>query len=87
MKTTLTVLITLAVVAVLAMGVVYSGTVASGRVDLNALGLGQYTISVSATDGDDDRPNDSASSGPVTRTVTIPDDDAGGPLRIAGLAG
>jgi hypothetical protein len=63
--------------------VVYSSTNAAGAFDFNALGLGTYAITVSATDADNDRAGDSMSSA-ATRTVVVTDDDTDAPIISLG---
>jgi hypothetical protein len=66
--------------------VVYSSTAASGAFNFDALGLGTFAISVSATDNDNDWSGDASSAGPVLRTVTVTDDDTAGPAVTLGGA-
>src|SRR5437764_790030 len=56
---------------------------ASGTFDFNALGLGAYTISVSAADADNDRAGDSLSS-TASQSVVVSDDDIAGPVITLG---
>ncbi len=54
---------------------------ASGTFDLNSLGIGEFTISVVATDADTDRDNDQLTA-EAERTFTIVDDDTNVPTVL-----
>src|SRR5205823_2111403 len=62
---------------------VYTSTDASGSFDFNALGLGTYTMSISATDADNDRVGDKITSS-ASRTVVVSDDDTAAPIITLG---
>ena len=64
--------------------IIYSTTgtgAAISSYNFDAHGLGTYTIAVSATDADNDRPNDSASSA-AGREVVVTDDDTTPPVIV-----
>ncbi len=66
---------------------IYTSTDASGSYDLNALGLGMYTINVTATDADGDRLGD-AMMATASRSVNVTDDDVAGPaITLSGSEG
>jgi hypothetical protein len=59
----------------------------SGSFDFNNFGTGEYVITVSATDADNDRPGDSLSSA-ASRTVIVTDDDITPPsITLTGSQG
>src|SRR5207248_1592434 len=53
---------------------IFTSTDLSGSYDFNVLGLGDYSISVTATDADNDRADDALTS-TASRSVTVTDDD------------
>ena len=63
--------------------VISTSSAASGSFDFNSYGLGVFAINASATDADNDRPNDSLSNSGA-RSVTVSDDDTTGPTIVLG---
>lgn len=60
----------------------------SGTYDLNSLGLGDYSISVSATDNDSERGAADRSSSSKSLSVTVTDDDTSAPnISLSGSSG
>jgi hypothetical protein len=60
---------------------IHSTTLASGSFDFNSEGIGEFTIEVVATDGDNDRPADAATAS-GSRSVTVVDDTVDTTIRI-----
>lgn len=66
---------------------VHTSTVANGNFNFDSLGLGEYTLTIVATDADNDRPDD-ASSSTLVRTFVVTDDDTQAPtITLSGASG
>src|SRR5439155_288592 len=63
--------------------VIHTFTTANGNFDFNSLGLGDYQISVSATDADTDWAGDQLGNS-ASRSVGVSDDDVAPPAIVLG---